>query len=49
MPIRIRCRDKPLDPWQPIADKGVTTFSVTDPIATYIDRKPDLRILCGSV
>ena len=49
MPIRIRCRDKPPDRQQAIESKGINTLSVKNPKACYTDRKPELRILCGSV
>jgi hypothetical protein len=49
MPIHIRCRDKPLDRQQVIEYNGVNTPSARNPTACYTARKPELRILCGSV
>jgi len=49
MPIRIRCRDKPPDRQQAIESKGVNMYSVKNPKAFYTDRKPEIRILSGSV
>ena len=49
MPIRIRCRDKPLDRQNAIENKGVKASSSAHPMASYTDRNPALRILCGSV
>jgi endo-1,4-beta-mannosidase len=49
MPIRIRYCDKPLDSQQAIGYKGVNTPSAGNPKACYTDRKPERRILCGSV
>ena len=49
MPIRIRCPDKPLDRQNVIETKEIKTSSSTDPMASYTDRNPALRILCGSV
>jgi len=49
MPIRIRCRDKLLDRAQPREDKGINATLAAIPTACYTDRKPGLRILCGSV
>jgi hypothetical protein len=48
MPIRIRCRDKSLDKQYAIENKGIKTSSPTDLMASYTDRNPALRILCGS-
>ncbi len=49
MLIRITCRDKPLVKVQPIEYKGVNTPLAGDPKACYMDRKTQLRILCGSI
>jgi len=49
MPIRIRCRDRPRDRAQPTEDKGINATLAAIPMACYTDRKPELRILCGSV
>ena len=49
MPIRIRCRAKLLDSRQVIKCEGLNTPSARNPKACYTDRKPELRILCGSV
>jgi hypothetical protein len=49
MPIRISRRDKPLDRQQAIEYNGVNAPSASNPMACYTARKPDLRILCGSV
>jgi len=49
MPIRIRRHDKPLNRQQAIEYKGITTPSARNPKACYADRKPILRILCGSI
>jgi hypothetical protein len=49
MPIRIRCRDKPLDEQQASGDKGVIAPSARNPTACYTGRKAELRILCGLV
>ncbi len=49
MPIRIKCRDKPLDRQHAIEYKGVNAPSARNPKARYTDRKSKLRILCGSV
>jgi hypothetical protein len=49
MPIRISCRDKPLNRVQLLEYKEVNTLLVSDPKASYIDRKTHFRILCGSV
>jgi hypothetical protein len=48
MPIRIRCRDKSLVRQYSIENQGVETSSPTHPMASYTDRNPALRILCGS-
>jgi hypothetical protein len=49
MPIRIRCRDKLLDRAQPMEDKGISATPAGAPTACYMDGKPELRTLCGSV
>jgi len=49
MPIRIRCRDDPLDRQQPVEYKGVHAPSARNPTACYTGRKPKLHILCGSI
>jgi len=49
MPIRISCRDKPLNRVQLIEYKGVNTPLTSDLKATYMDRKAHFRILCGSI
>ena len=49
MPIRIRCRDIIPDEWHPTEYKGLATFSAPYSTASYADRNPDHRSLCGSV
>ena len=49
MPIRIGCRDKIPDEWHPTEYKGLATFSAPYSTASYADRNPDHRSLCGSV
>jgi hypothetical protein len=49
MPISIRRRDKTLDRRQAAKCKGVNMLSARNPDACFADRKPEPRILCGSV
>ena len=49
MPIRIRCRDKLPDSQQVFESKRFTTPSARNPNACYMDRKPEIRMLCGSI
>ncbi len=49
MPIRIRCRDKPRDRRQAIEYEAVNAYLARNPTACYTGRKPELRVLCGSV
>jgi hypothetical protein len=49
MPISIRRRDKTLDRRQAAKCKGVNMLLARNPDACYADRKPEPRILCGSV
>jgi hypothetical protein len=49
VPIRIRYRDRLLDRAQPTKDKGISATIAAVSTACYTDRKPELRILCGSV
>jgi hypothetical protein len=49
VPVRIKRRDKPRDAVQPAADKGLSLPSPLGPMACYVDRKSEHRILCGSV
>ena len=49
MPIRIRCRDKPLDGTQVTEDGGVSAPMASAPKACYADRRTKPRILCGSI
>jgi hypothetical protein len=48
MPIRLRCRVKSLDKQYAIENKRIKASSPTDLMASYADRNPALRILCGS-
>jgi len=49
MRIRIRHRDKPMDRMQPVESKGFSTLPEGSLKAFYTDRKPEIRILCGSI
>lgn len=49
LPIRIRCRDKPADRQQAIESKRFNTPSERNPKECYTDRKPEIRMLCGSI
>ncbi len=49
MPIRISCRDKLLNRVQLIEYKEVNTPLTNDPKVSYMDKKTNFRILCGSV
>jgi hypothetical protein len=49
MPIRIRRRGRSLDRRDAMENKGVKASSSTHLMASYTDRNPALRILCGSV
>jgi hypothetical protein len=49
MPIRISCRDKPLNRVRLVEYTGVNTLLASDLKASYMDRKAHFRILCGSV
>jgi hypothetical protein len=49
MPIRISCRDKPLNGVQLIEFKEVNTPLASNLKASNMDRKAHFRILCGSV
>ncbi len=49
MSIRISCRDKSLNSVQLVEYKEVNTLLASDPKASYMDRKTNFRILCGSV
>ena len=49
LPIRISCCDKMLDRRQHIENKGIRASSFGNPKASYTGRKPELRILCGSI
>ncbi len=49
MSIRISCLDKPLNKVQLVEYKEVNTLPVSNPKASYMDRKTHFRSLCGSV
>jgi len=49
MPIRIRCRDKPRYRAQPNEYKELSASLAVAPMACYADRKPNFRVLCGSI
>ena len=48
MPMRVKRRDKPRDRAQPAEDTGLSAPLAGDSEACYTDRKPQLRMLCGS-
>jgi hypothetical protein len=48
MPIRIRCPDKSLDRPYVMETTGMNASSPAHFMASYTDKKPALRILCGS-
>ena len=49
MRIGIRHRTKTMDGLEPVESKGFSTLSAGIPKAFYADRKPEIRILCGSI
>jgi len=49
MPIRIRCREKPLNRTEPTENKGIRAPPAAVSTACYTDRKTQSRILCGSI
>ena len=49
MRIGIRHRTKPMNRMQLVESKGFSTFSARVPRACYTDRKPEIRILYGSI
>ena len=49
MLIRITCHCKSLERRQMIEYKGINTTSRRNPTGGYMDSKPNLLILCGSV
>ena len=49
MPIRITRRDKGVISMQDVDISGIMAVGRRDALASYTDRKPNLRILCGSI
>ena len=49
MLIRISCRDQPRGRESTIEGKELNRPSMQNSKAGYTDRKPEVRILCGSV
>ena len=48
MPTRIRCCDKPPHEQQLTDMAGISAYFAGESLACYADRKPELRIVCGS-
>jgi len=49
MPICTRCDNNPLDRVQEIGYTKVSASLARNPTACYADRKPELRMLYGSI
>ena len=49
MPVRIIRYDKSMDRTQATEGRGIRGPLATDPAACYSDRKPKIRIVCGSI
>jgi hypothetical protein len=49
VPIRLRCCDKLFHERQLIEISGMSAYFAGESMECYADRKPELRIICGSV